>query len=148
MHQAGDAVRARPLDYEVGRGLLRRSDFRPDAGVARRERTVGQPRPVAADRGVEALRAARIDAVIDGIDPFDVRAEARLAGEIERYVHAQPARLRDRVDEAREGILSVQGIVISLRVQLAWRELRTVALQGLGDAGRSEARAVHQYSCF
>src|SRR5260221_3815692 len=95
MHQAGHAVLARALDLEVRRRLARPGGLRPDAGVARQQRAVGQPRPVAPDRGIEALGALRIDRVVDALDPLDIGPEARLPGHVERDVHAKAAGLRD-----------------------------------------------------
>src|ERR1051325_8114916 len=69
LHEPRHAVLARSLDLEVGRQLARARGFRPDAGVAGRERIVGQSWPVAPDRGIEALGAARIDAVVDALGP-------------------------------------------------------------------------------
>src|SRR6267143_1406259 len=81
LHEPRHAVAARALDLEVGRRLARPGGLRPDAGVARRERGVGQAWPVAADRRVEALGATRIHVIVDALDPFDIRPEARLSGE-------------------------------------------------------------------
>src|SRR5438067_469700 len=55
MHEPWHAVLARSLDLEVGGGLSRSRSLGPDTGIARRERTVGQSRPITADRGIEAI---------------------------------------------------------------------------------------------
>src|SRR5205085_11116324 len=70
LHEPRNAVLARALDLEVRRGLAGPGRFRPDAGIAGREGAVGQPGPVAPDRRIEALGAARIDPVVDALDPF------------------------------------------------------------------------------
>src|SRR5687767_12389693 len=76
MRQAGNAVRRGALDLEVGRRLARAGGLRPDAAVARQQRAVGQPRPVAPDRRVKARGAAGVDGVIiflsDALHPFHV----------------------------------------------------------------------------
>src|SRR5690349_19836321 len=121
MHQARDAVLARALDLEVGRRLAGARGLRPDAGIARQQRALRQARPVAADRRIEALCAARVHGVIDALHPFDVRTEARLAAEVERHVHPEPARLGNGIDQARERILPRQRVVVSFRVELPRR---------------------------
>ena len=77
--EARNAVLARALDDEIGGALARPDDLGPDAGIARLQRAVGQGRPIAPDGGVETLAAARVDRVVDVVDPFDIGAEARLA---------------------------------------------------------------------
>src|ERR1044071_3493708 len=101
VHQAGNAVPARSLALEVGRRRLRPRGLRTDAGIAWRKRRVRQAGPVAPDRRIEALGTLRVDVVGDAIDPFHVGAEARLTGEVERDVHAEAARLRHGIDQAR-----------------------------------------------
>src|SRR5205807_7824441 len=91
MHQPAHAVLARPLNAEIGCRLARSRGLRPDAGVAWPQRAVGKRGPVAPDRGVEALGTTRVDVVADALNPFDVGAEAGLAGEVERQVHAEAA---------------------------------------------------------
>src|SRR3954471_22438698 len=141
MHEAGHAVPLRALDLEIGRRLARPRGLRPDAGVARRERVVGQPGPVAPDRRVEALGAARIDGVVDALDPFDVRAETRLAREVERHVHAEPAGLGYGIDEPGKWRAAAERVVIPLRIELARREARRIALDRLRHARRAQAGA-------
>src|SRR5262245_4822343 len=74
--QTGNAVRLRPLDDEIFGWPAGRLQLGPDAGVTRLQRTVAQVRVVAADGGVERLRAAHVDVVVDGVDPLHVRPEA------------------------------------------------------------------------
>src|SRR6185437_10233903 len=70
--EAGDAVLGRALQPEIRRGLAATADLGADAGIARLQRAVAEIGPVCADRGVEALAAARIDGVVDAVDPFDI----------------------------------------------------------------------------
>src|SRR6184192_2725405 len=49
LHEPRHAMAARSLDLEIGRRLAGSRGLRPDARVSRRERAVGQPRPIAAD---------------------------------------------------------------------------------------------------
>src|SRR5437016_14083358 len=132
MHQAGHAVLPRSLDMEVGCGLAGTGGLRPDARITGEKRAVGKTGPIAADRGVEALRAARVYGIVflstDALDPLHVRPEARLAGEVERHVHAEAAGLGNRVDQPRERRAARERIVVALGVELARCELRTVAL--------------------
>src|SRR6185437_16169723 len=81
--EAGDAVLGGTLDHEIGGGLARVDELRPDPRVAGLECAVGEARPVATDRGIKAIAAPRIDGVVDPVDPFDIGPEARLAGEVE-----------------------------------------------------------------
>ena len=55
LHQAGQAVLRRAVDEEIGGGLAGAGELGPDAGIVGRQGAVGQARPVAADRGVEAV---------------------------------------------------------------------------------------------
>src|SRR5205823_14435522 len=86
-------------------------DLRPDAGIAGLQRAIGKTRPVAADGGVEGIAAPGIDGIVDRIDPFDVGAEARLAGEVEGEVDAEAGLFGHRIDEMRERRAAGQGEV-------------------------------------
>src|SRR5882762_8101787 len=144
MHQPAHAVLARSLDAEIGRRLARSRGLRPDARVARQQRAVGKRGPVAPDRGVEALGTTRVDVVADALDPFDVGAEAGLAGEVERHVHAEAAGLGHRVDEARKRRAARERVVIALRVELARRELTRIACDAFRYARGFQSRAVDE----
>src|SRR6266852_6649841 len=89
VHQAGNAVVDRALDKEIARRPAARVEFGPDSGIRRLQGAILQVRPVAAYGVVENLRAAGVDVVIDALDPFDVRTETRLAGELEGQVNAE-----------------------------------------------------------
>src|SRR5215212_4899515 len=69
VHQARHAVLARALYMEVRCGLARAGGLRADAGIAGRERVVRERGPVAADGGIEALRAPGVHVVVDAIHP-------------------------------------------------------------------------------
>src|SRR6266404_7761611 len=144
MHQPTHAVLARSLDEEVGSWLARSRGLRPDARVARQQRAVGKRGPVAPDRGVEAFGATRVYVVADALDPFDVGAEAGLAGKVERHVHAEAAGLGDRVDQARKRRAARERVVIALRVELARRELLRIAFDAFRHARRFQSRAVDE----
>ncbi len=111
-----DAMVARPRHDEVRRLVLGPHDLRSDPGIARREPPVREPRPVLADRGVEAVGAARVDVVADRVDPLDVGSEARLAAEVDGDVHPEAGLVRHRVDEPRERRLPDERVVVALRV--------------------------------
>src|SRR2546421_1923490 len=76
LHESRHAMAARSLDLEVGRRLAGSRSLRPNARVARRERAVGQSRPVAADRPGETIGAARGGRVIDAPRPIPLRPRA------------------------------------------------------------------------
>src|SRR6185312_843436 len=98
----GHAVAALVVDAEVRRRLVRTADLRPHPGVRGLQRPVAQPRPVAADGGVETLAAAHVDVVLRAVDPLHIGTEACAAAEVERQVDAEAARLRDGVDQTPE----------------------------------------------
>ena len=98
--QAVDAMLLRPLDQEVGVRRAGSGDLGADAAVRRLQRIVRQAGPIFAHLRVEAVGAARVDAVVDRFDPFHVGAEARPAAEVEREVDAQSACFGNRVDQA------------------------------------------------
>ena len=95
-----------------------RDDFGADAGIAWLQRAVFQAWPITADGGVETIGPARIDRVVQAINPLDIRSEAGLAAEIDGEMHAEAARhMRQQpggigrqvdADEAQEG----QGLII------------------------------------
>jgi len=91
--QPRHAVVRRPGNNEIRRRLARAADLGPYAGIAWRQRAIGEIGPIAADRGVKLVAAGRIDRIIERIDPFDIRAETRGAPDIELQVNAEPARL-------------------------------------------------------
>src|SRR5574338_419165 len=97
------AVLARSLDYEIRRRRAGSGDFRPDAGIAGLQGAVFEPRVVAAYRLVEGGFPALVEAVIDAIDPVEVRPELRLPAEIERHMNPEPVLARDWIDETAEG---------------------------------------------
>src|SRR5206468_569597 len=144
MHQSAHAVLARSLDEEIGCRLARSSGLRPDARVARQQRAVGKRWPVAPDRGIEALGATRVYVVADALDPFDVGAEAGLAGQVERHVHAEAAGLGHRVDQAGKRRAARERVVIALRIELARRELARVAFDAFRHARGLQTRAVDE----
>ena len=87
--EPGNAVIRGTLDQKIPRRLALGLDFRADSRVGRRKRPVLQRRPIAANCGIEHIRSAGVDIVIDRIYPFDVRSESCLSGQIERGVNAQ-----------------------------------------------------------
>ena len=75
--------------------------------------------PVTAHGAVEARAARRIDRKIHrvgivGFEPFDVGPKSHASGEIERQMHAEPARLRDRIDESGKARRSRMGEIGAL----------------------------------
>src|SRR5690606_39232173 len=97
--EAGDAVRVRSLNDEIGIGLAGSGKLRADAAVGRLQAAVGKARPVGADGAVKAVGAGRVDMIVDPVDPFDIGSEAGNAVQVQRQMDAEPTGLRDRVDE-------------------------------------------------
>lgn len=95
-------MRRRALDQEIGSRLAGARELRPNAGVGWLHRAVGQAGPVLANSCIKALGAARVDVVVDRIDPFNVGPEAHLAAKIERHVDAGPRFVPHRIDKARK----------------------------------------------
>ena len=75
---------------------------------ARLEGAVLESGPVTADRGIERTGARGIHVEVAGIDPFDIRPEARATCEVEREVDAETAALGHRVNQAAEGSAPAQ----------------------------------------
>src|SRR5688572_8879603 len=99
IHETWNTVFGRGLDAEIRLRLARTVQFRPNTRVVGHQRTVGERRPIVADRLIEARRAGCVDGVVDLLYPLDVRAEADAPTEIERRVDAEPRGMRHRVDE-------------------------------------------------
>ncbi|MNR28733.1 hypothetical protein D3C85_1460710 [compost metagenome] len=76
-------------DDEVRRRGLRAADFRANAAVGRLQAGVGQVGPIAPYGGIEAVAAPGVYRVVDMFHPLHIRAEARLAAQVEGHVHAQ-----------------------------------------------------------
>src|SRR5436305_9009554 len=131
LHEPGYAVLARSLDLEVGRRIFRSASLRPDAGIARGQRAIGKAGPIAPDGAIETLGAQRIDVVVDSVDPFHVRPEARLPGEIERDMNAEAAGLGHRIDQSRERTLPGQRIIVALGVELTRYEFAIESFERL-----------------
>src|SRR5436309_2728232 len=75
---------------------------------------------------------------------FDVGAEAGLAGQVERHVHAEAAGLGHRVDQAGKRRAARERVVIALRIELARRELARVAFDAFRHARGLQTRAVDE----
>src|SRR6266404_2406811 len=110
------AMGGRSVDAEICGKFGWAGDFRPDARVARRKLVIAQLRPIRADRDVEFIRAARIDSVVERLNPLHVGPEPRLAAQIERQVHAETAGLWYRVDQARERCSAGEREIVSLGI--------------------------------
>ena len=135
----------RAIDAEVRRRLVRPMDLRAHAAVGRLQRAVRQPRPIAPHVVVEGLGSGRIDGVVDvlgprGVQPLGIRAESRLAAEVQRQVHAQPRVLRQRIHEPCERCLALKGEVAALAETRGRR--RWKALDARGDEGRMQTRRI------
>src|SRR5271154_2152635 len=80
--QPWQAVRLRSLNNEIlSRGTLRH-DLRADPGISWLQRPILQCRPVFPYRRVEAVRAGRVDCLVQGIDPLDIWPKPSLAAQI------------------------------------------------------------------
>ncbi len=85
----------------------------------------------------------RIDRVVDAGNPFDVGAELGLATEIDGDVHAEPARHRHRIDQARERRASGQGEVVSFGVIRGRNAIGWQAGDFLCEPGGVQSGRVH-----
>src|SRR5882762_2927693 len=141
--EARNAVVSRALDNEIARRPAARLELGPDSGIRRLQCAVLQDRPVAAYGVVENLRAARVDVVVDSLDPFDVGAETRLAGQIEGQVHAEPGGLGRRVDQPGKRRAARKAEVVSLAVISGRDPFRWKSLYASRDVLGEQARAVH-----
>ena len=88
-----------------------------------------------------------VDAIVDRVgrsrmNPFDVRPEARPAGQIQRQVHPQARGLGHRVDQPREGRAAGECEVVALGVTGRWHTLARQLRQQRRNRGRPEARRV------
>src|SRR5712675_411433 len=141
--EAGNTVVGRGLDKEIARRLAARLELGPDSRIRRLQCAVLQVRPVAAYGVVENFRAARVDVVIDSLDPFDVGAETRLASQIESQVHAEPGGLGRRVDQPGKRRAARKAEVISLAVISGRDPFRGKSLYPSRNVLGEQARAVH-----
>src|SRR2546426_5882210 len=114
--EARDAVVGRALDEEIARGLAARLELGPDSGIGGLQGVVLQVRPVAAYGLVKNFRAPRVHVIVDSLDPLDVGAETRLAGQIEGQVHAETRGLGRRVDQPGKGGAARKAEVVALAV--------------------------------
>ena len=130
------------MDGEVRWRFAGPRGLRPDSRVGGGQRIVWKLRPIAADCGIESFASRRIDCVIEGIDPFDVRAETRLTPEVESQVDTKSAWFRQRIDEVAERRASADGEIASLSEVVRWDCPWVEAAQGLGNVPGSEARRI------
>src|ERR1043166_7269148 len=100
MNEAGRAMLARTVNHEIGGGLARPGELRPDAAGVRHELAVREPGPIGADARVETVGAAGVDVVGLAVDPLHVGTEAHAAGKIEGDVDAEPAVDGGGIDQA------------------------------------------------
>ena len=141
--EARDAVRLGPRSGSRWPGRPR-GELRADAGIVGGERPVGELRPVAPDRRVEAVAPARVKAVVDPLDPLGVRPEAPAPGEVERQVRPEPVALGHRVDEVREGHPGREPEVVALAVEDPARPGRAEPLDPRRHLAREEAAGVDE----
>ena len=76
----------RPLDDEILGRPARPLELGPDPRIARLQRAIGQARPIAADGGVEALPAPRIDAIIQRLETASPEKYQVLGGRIPKGI--------------------------------------------------------------
>ncbi len=143
VYQPRYAVLGGALDREVLGRRAGRHDLGADAGVARLQRAVLELRPPAAHGGIKFVGAVRVDRVVDAVDPFDIGTELGLAAHVDGDVHAQAARHRDGIDQAREGRASGQGEIISFGVIRRGNAVGWHASDFLCESGGVQAGRVH-----
>src|SRR5712691_503327 len=141
--EARDAVVGRALDKEIARRLAARLELGPDSGIGGLQGAVFQSRPVAAYGVVENLRALGVDVIIEALDPFDVRTEARPAGEVESQVYAEAGGLGRGVDQPGKRRAARKAEIVSLAVVRGRNPFRGKSLDASRDVLGEQARAVH-----
>ena len=124
------------VDPKIGRRLVRGVHLGPDSRVIGLEPRALERRIVAPDRGRELLRAARIEAVVDVSDPFDVRTETYVSRQIECRMNAEAMGVRYRINEPPERRHATQRIVAAARESGARNRVRCKP----GDAPRHGRR--------
>src|SRR5262249_37423722 len=124
-------------DQKVGLRFAGAAQLRPDAGIVRHQRAVGQARPITANAGVETVGAARIDRVIFFRDPLDVRTKPHAAGHIEGDMNAKSAVDRRRINQPRK----YRAAGIAEVIALAEHKLRHLLGRIVFDAARQRLRA-------
>ena len=95
-------------------------------------------RIVAPDGRHEALEAGLVKGIVVVRLPHHVWPEARLAGQIQRHVNAEPAGLGNRIDQARKRRGAGQRVVVPLG-EIA----PSLAAKLRGHRGRVQTRCVH-----
>src|SRR5205807_10000920 len=104
------------LNDEIARASSRRTELRPDAGVARLESSVGECGKIGANRRIKRSYATLVERVVDAIDEGDVGPEASLATEIERDVNSEASRFGNRIYEPPERGTTAEHEVMSFVV--------------------------------
>src|SRR5271170_7888826 len=112
---------ARATDAEVRRRLRRPADLRTDAGVRRLHSGLIELRIVQSNRPREFAAQTVLESVVHPFDPMYVRSEAGTAGQVERHVHTQTSRIRQRVHQVLERRATGQSEIVTLR-QVALRD--------------------------
>src|SRR6516162_1655043 len=148
MDKPRDAVLRWALDQEILHRAAGTLQLGTDPGIARRQRAIGQTRPVAPDGIVEALAPGRIDAIVEALDPFHIRAETGAPGEIEREMDAEPRGLGHGIDEVAEGRARSEDEVVSLGEIARRHLLRIEALERARDGLGLQPGGVHEIAAL
>src|SRR5215469_3630274 len=148
MNQPRHTVLSRALDPEILHCAARTLKLGTDPGIARCQRAIGQARPVAPDGVVEALAPGRVDAIVEALDPFHIRAEARAPGQIEGEMDAEPRGLGHGIDEMAEGRARPEDEVVALGEVAPRHLLRIEALEGASDGLGLQPGGVHEIAAL
>ena len=137
----------RPVDREVGGRLALPVDLGPDAGGVGQQRVLGQAGPVAphlAQEGRPASAVRVLEAVVDGLDPVQVRAEADPAAGVDGQVQAEPGAVGQGVDQLREGRRPGELEPVALGRVGARRPVAAAPVQPAADLARAQAARIDQ----
>jgi hypothetical protein len=145
VHQSGDTVLRGPCDDEIGCFLTGADDLRANAGIGGLESDVHHVWPVLADRFLEMLGTGRIDTVVDGRHPLDIRAESYGTVEIQSRVNSKACVVRHRINEMTERPHGARKVVTFRQMGRGNLSERR-AFDPLGQGDSVESCRVHEVS--
>jgi len=139
-------LRPRAIGHKqkIARQLAVNANLRSHAGIIRAHTPLVDLGPIAARPVPGPLGECRIHRqMARRVRPFDIGAEAHVIAQIERHMHAQPVRLRHRIDQLCRGRRAGDGGIIALRVQRLEIPPRAITAAGVIQGHRAMAGAVH-----
>ncbi|MOA24562.1 hypothetical protein D3C78_1452430 [compost metagenome] len=107
---------------------------------------VRQPRPIAADRLIKPLGPIGFDAVINVLDPFNIRPEARLPAQVQGHVHTQSGALRGRIHQVAKRRPAAETEITALAQMRPGNECPRQSDNAARHLGSGQPRAVDQFA--